>query len=124
MNIRSGHRPRDPMARPTDPADSPVVGGGAYDNGLAGTAGPPRGLARGTRRPRGELLRFLIFLFVLAGLVLAGLITVGRPLLRAAVVGLAENSRPMLQVGVVDSLVREDIGPQLTQPPSTDASNV
>jgi UPF0755 protein len=70
------------------------------------------------------LLRFIVFLLVLAGIVLIVLVTAARPLVRAAVVPWAEDNLGALRIGFVAQLVREDLGPALTSPASTDATVV
>jgi UPF0755 protein len=70
------------------------------------------------------LVRFAIFLFVLAALVLVTLATVARPIVRAAIVPWAEDNQGALKVGFVADLVREDLGSALTAPASADASIV
>jgi UPF0755 protein len=69
-------------------------------------------------------LRFLLFLLLGAGLVLALLVTVGRPLVRGVVVGLAGENPSALGIGFVADMVREDLGPNLTDPAGPDTTDV
>ena len=78
---------------------------------------------RGSGRPSG-VLRFLIFMVIFSGLVLAGLVTVGRPLLESAVVGWASDSPSALNMPFVADLVGENLGAKLTTPASTDPTPV
>jgi UPF0755 protein len=72
------------------------------------------------RRPGGGfrlpgILRFLLFAGILAGVVLVALLTVGRPLVRAGVVGWAwNNPSSIVRFPFVGDLVREDLGSTLT----------
>jgi UPF0755 protein len=73
----------------------------------------------------GGLVRFLLFLGVLAAGVMLVLITVARPILRMAIAPWAEdNPGAALSIGFIADLVREDLGPALTSPASTDATTV
>jgi UPF0755 protein len=114
MSIRGERGPRDEVA----------VGGAPHQNGYRRTGRYGRGPGDQRRFDRyGDrrggvtgLLKFLLFLLVLAGLVVAALFTVGRPIARLAVVSLAEDNPSALRVGFIADLVREDLGPALTQP--------
>jgi peptidoglycan lytic transglycosylase G len=70
------------------------------------------------------IVRFLVFLFALAALVLVLMLTVARPIVRAVVVPWAWGNPGALQIGFVSDLVREDLGAALTDPASTDPSVV
>jgi UPF0755 protein len=72
----------------------------------------------------GGILRFLLFLVVLAAIVLLVLVTVARPLLRAVVVPWAWDNPSLMQISFVSDLVREDLGSALTDPASQDATKV
>jgi UPF0755 protein len=142
--VRRGAGPRDPMARPIEqPRTPPGRGGngsGGRSNGGSGGGGQGNGPGNGYARPprdryrypderrggsgMGGLLRFLIFLAVMAGLVLTVLMTVGRPVFRSIVVGFAEDSPGALRIEFVRDLVAEDIGPALDAPASDDATEV
>lgn len=120
MTIRSGGRPRHEPGFGDDPRRS-------FDE-----AGPP--VWEPARRPRlgsngrgsglGGLLRFLVFLVVLAGLVLTALLTVLRPALAAAVVGWAGDNPAAWRIPVVADLVREHLEPELAARASADPTEV
>lgn len=127
MTIRSGRGPRDdaPHAQPMDP--------GAYDTHPG--SGPARDVRRsgngygngyGDRRGGGVggFLRFLVFALVLAFIVLAGLLTVLRPVVAAAVVDWAYDNPGALRIPFVADLVRDNLGDALRQPASADATEV
>jgi UPF0755 protein len=114
MSIRGGRGPREDLA----------VGGGSRQNGYQRTGRYGRGPGDQRRYDRygdhrgglGGLLRFGIFLAVLAALVIVALLTVARPIARIAVTSLAEDNPSALKVGFIADLVREDLGNQLTTP--------
>jgi UPF0755 protein len=70
------------------------------------------------------LLRFVIFLAILASVVLLVMATVARPVVRMVVVPWAEGNSGALRIGFVEDLVREDLGSALTDPASSDPSGV
>jgi UPF0755 protein len=124
MTVRGGRGPRDPMVDP-EPQPTPAEIGyrraGRYGRG----PGDPRRYERyGRGGGLGGLIRFLLFLAVLAAAVSLVLITVARPILRMAVAPWAEQNPGVLSIGFVADLVREDLGPALTTPASSDASTV
>ena len=80
----------------------------------AGGRSSPERARGGGAGTGGGLLRFGVFLLVLAGLVLVVLFTVGRPLVRGVVVGMAGDNPSALGIGFVADMVREDLGPVLT----------
>ncbi len=125
MTVRGGRGPRDPMAGPEPAGGQPTNGyrrTGRYGRGPGDQRRYERYGGRGGGLP--ALLRFFIFLFVLAGIVLITLSTVARPLLRAAVVPWAEDNMGALKIGFVADLVREDLGPTLTAPAGADPTVV
>ncbi|HEV2005718.1 MAG TPA: endolytic transglycosylase MltG [Candidatus Limnocylindrales bacterium] len=68
-------------------------------------------------------IRFLIFGGVLAGVVLIALLTAGRPLIRAGVVGWAwDNPSAITRFDFIAEFVREDLGDGLTAPAGTDTA--
>ena len=68
-------------------------------------------------------IRFLIFGGVLAGVVLIALLTAGRPLIRAGVVGWAwDNPSAITRFDLIAEFVREDLGDALTAPAGTDTA--
>lgn len=70
------------------------------------------------------LLRFVAFLIVLSASVLLVMVSVARPLTRAVIVPLAWDNQGLMQIGFVSELVREDLGPALTDPAGSDPSVV
>ncbi|HEU0234943.1 MAG TPA: endolytic transglycosylase MltG, partial [Candidatus Limnocylindrales bacterium] len=121
MTIRGGAGPRDDrtQARPADP--------GTYDDyrPRRDPWEPPR-----RRRPTGGsggaggAIRFLVFTLVLAGIVLLGTITVLRPLVGGAVLDWAYKNPGSFDIALIAGLIREDLGPLLTDPASDDPSDV
>ena len=94
MSVRGGRGPREPMAVPVSSSERRKNGyqrTGRYGRGPATSA-----VSRATATKvaaLGGLLRFIIFLAVLAVLVLVVMATVARPLVRMVVVPLAEGTR-------------------------------
>lgn len=135
MTIRGGGNPRDDRGaaperpsmahRPGDAATRPrrsrSTGGSGLRSGTLSAHEMSR-RQRGTSGP--ATLRFVLFLLVAAGLVLALLVTVGRPIVRGVVVGLAGQNPGALGVGFVADMVREDLGPALTDPAGSDTTDV
>jgi|tagenome__1003787_1003787.scaffolds.fasta_scaffold20981587_3 UPF0755 protein len=113
MSIRGGRGPRDEAG-----------GGGSWRNGYQRTGrygrgpGDQRKYERYGSRTGGlsGILRFVLFLAVLAGGVLLVMATVARPLVRAVVVPWADDNPAALRIPFVEDMVREDLGPALTQP--------
>ncbi len=93
-----------------------------------GRGNPP--VAPRGRRPDGRsgfrlpgIIRFLLFGGILAGLVLIVLLTALRPVLRAGVAGWAwENPGSIMRFPFLSDLVREDLGPTLTERAGTNAT--
>lgn len=112
------HRPGETAARTGRARSS---GGGALRSGTV----PASELAgrRGGGRGSGSL-RFVLFLLLAAGLVLALMVTVGRPLVRSVVVGLAGENPTALGIGFVADMVREDLGSALTDRAGPDTADV
>ncbi|HEU0244400.1 MAG TPA: endolytic transglycosylase MltG [Candidatus Limnocylindrales bacterium] len=117
MSIRGGGGPRDER-------DS----GGMYRNGYHRTGrygrgpGDQRKYERYGSRNGGlaGILKFVLFLGLLAGGVLLVMVTVARPLVRAVIVPWADDNPAALRIPFVEDLVREDIGAALTaQAPGT-----
>jgi UPF0755 protein len=120
MTIRDGGRPREqaPGGYPIHPD--------AYDapwpeQDLGRTA---NGRRRGGGGGLGGLVRFLLFAFILATVVLVAAVTVLRPIVRGAVVSWAGDNPAALGLPFVAALVREDIGPALDAPASNDPTEV
>jgi len=111
MSIRGGRGPRD------DQDDA-----GNYRNGYHRTGRYGRGPGDQRKYERygsrnggmGGILRFIVFLGLLAGGVLLVMVTVARPLVRAVIVPWADDNPAALRIPFVEDMVREDIGPALT----------
>ena len=140
MTIRSGGRARGgsqahPAERGTydegwQPGYAKEVHGGRGRGGR-GTAGGndggdgSNGWGNGRRRRRvPPIVKFLAFALVLGALVLAALVTVLRPVVRDAVLGWATDNPAALGMPFIADLVREDLGSKLTDPASTDTTQV
>ncbi len=125
MSIRGGGAPREPIAAPPD-------GGGRRPNGYQRTGRYGRGPGDQDRYARyndsggglGGVLRFLIFLVILAVAVLLLMATVARPIVRMVVVPWAEDNPSALRISFVADLVREDLGASLIEPAGTDPTEV
>ncbi len=122
MSVRGGRGPRDP-------GDGQDSGRRANAYARTGRFGRGPGDQRryegyGDGRGRGGILRFILFLIVLALIVLATMATVARPLVRAVVVPWADGNAGALRIGLVADLVREDLGAALTDPAGSDPSVV
>jgi UPF0755 protein len=125
VSVRSGQGPRDPIPPPgqdTTRRADPYRRAGRYGRG----PGDQRRYERyGDRQSGvGGVVRFLVFLFVLAAVVLVVMATIARPVLRAVVVPWAWSNPSAQEIGFVSDLVREDLGAALTAPASTDPTEV
>jgi len=100
-------------------------GGPGAGNGNGSGGHGSNGLGNGRRR-RGVpgIIKFLAFALVLGALVLTTLVTVLRPLVRSAVLGWATDNPAALGMPFIADLVREDLGSKLTDPASTDTTQV
>jgi UPF0755 protein len=137
MSVRGGGRPRDSQAyrltdveideehyaRAPDVTRSSRRGRGGPDSPRAGGR-PPQAPRAGGGFGFGGLLRLLAFMVVLAGIVLVFSLTVLRPVVAGAVVGWAADNPSALRLPFVEGLVREDLGPALTDAPGTDPAQV
>ncbi len=125
MSVRGGRGPRDPMAGPEPTA-------GRRRNGYHRTGRYGRGPGDQRRFEAygdsggglGGLIRFVLFLVILAAVVLLVMATVARPMVRMVVVPFAEGNPGALKIGLVEELVREDLGATLTQPAGADPTEV
>ena len=137
MTIRSGGRPRDSrsgqqahpakegtFAEPWEPDYRRPRGNGNGGNGGNSLGGNGGGYGRRRGGGFGGILRFLIFALILGAIVLALLLTALRPLVRNTVLGWASDNPAALGVPFVADLVKEDLGPKLTDAASTDTSQV
>lgn len=124
MTLRGGGRPRDQRTQ-TRPVDESY---GDED----WRSRDARWVAHQTRNGRrgggglgiGGFLKFLVFTLVMAAVVLVGLLTVLRPVVAGAIVDWAYDNQGALRVPFVADLVREHLGPELTDKASTDATEV
>jgi UPF0755 protein len=138
MTIRSGGRPRDnrpaqqahPIKQETSSEPPPPDFRLPRGNGNGGKGGGNGygSIGNGYGRRRGGgfggILRFLVFALILGAIVLAVLLTALRPMVRDAVLGWASDNPAALDVPFVADLVREDLGAKLTDPASTDTTQV
>jgi UPF0755 protein len=132
MTIRDGGSPRDDGGdTPDRPSMAHRPGDGAARSRSDDGPGPrsstlsARELARQRAGGSGlPSLRFALFLVLAAGLVLTLLVTVGRPIVRGAVVDLAGENPSALGIGFVADMVREDLGSALTDPAGSAATDV
>lgn len=122
MTIRGGGRPRDPRAR-VQQFDDDAYRDEDWTNRDVRWAGAPQ-----RRRKQGSglggFLRFVLFALIMAGVVLVGLLTVLRPVVSGAVVDWAYDNPGALRIPFVADIVRERLGPDLTQPASGDKTEV
>ncbi len=120
MTVRGGRGPREPMAVPATGDEPEGRRLNAYERtGRYGRGpGDPRRDGRYRSRSGGflTLVRFTLFMGVLAVGVLLVMITVARPLTRAIIVPLADSNPGLLRFGFVEDFVREDLGASLTDP--------
>lgn len=123
MTVRGGGRPRDPRteARPLDD--------GYYDEDWRSrdarwAARPRNGRRGGGGLGIGGFLKFLVFALVMAAVVLVGLLTVLRPVAAGVIVDWAYDNQGALRFPFVADLVREELGPELTDKASTDSTEV
>lgn len=122
MTIRSGKRPRDAREYQARPFDPDAYATESYD----GYGEPPRRHRSGGGGGSGlvGLLKFLVFAFVLAAIVLVVLLTALRPVVNSVVLDVAQDNPAALQLPFVKDIVREDLGAALTEPASTDPTQV
>jgi UPF0755 protein len=123
MTIRSGKRPRDSREFQARPFDPDAYATETFD----GDREPPRrnrsGGGSGVSGLLG-LVKFLVFALVLGAIVLVVLLTALRPLVNSVVLDIAQDNPAALQVPFVKDIVREDLGPALTEPASQDTTQV
>jgi UPF0755 protein len=128
MTIRGGGRPRDDrsQAHPENRRPHP-------DEHLAfadARSWQPYGVSRARNGRKGQhggifgLVRFLAFALVLAAAVLAVMLTALRPFVGGAVAGWAYDNPGALRIPFVADMVRESLGPELTDPVSDDPSEI
>jgi UPF0755 protein len=129
MTIRSGGRPRDrrqPHARRFDPdAYATDYVPEAYEPSRRagnGNGGGRRGGGRGSGIA--GIIKFLLFALLLGALVLVVALTALRPLVNNAILGWAADNPAALNLPFVADLVRDDLGDALTDPVSSDPTQV
>lgn len=122
MTIRSGKRPRDAREYQARPFDPDAYATESYD----GYGEPPRRQRSGGGGSSGlvGLLKFLVFALVLAAIVLVVLLTALRPVVNSVVLDVAQDNPAALQLPFVKDIVREDLGAALSEPASTDPTQV
>ena len=109
-------------ARPADAGDA-----GERDRSSsyrAGVGRPPSGGPRRGRLGLPGVVRFFLFIGLLAALVLTVSLTVLRPVVARAVVDWAAQNPSALRLPFVADLVREDLGAALTTPASSDPAQL
>lgn len=121
MTIRGGGRPRDPRTEGLY-AEDDAYGDPGWTSDVRRTATSPRNGPH--KSGLGGLLRFLLFALIMAAVVLAGLLTVLRPVVAGVVVDLAYDNPGALRVPFVADIVRERLGTELTGRASTDPTEV
>jgi len=121
MTIRSGGGPRDDrqQARPAPR--------GTYDDFRPGQdPWEPQRRRRASNGGGGAggVLRFLVFALVIGGVVLIGAFTLLRPLVGGAVLDWAYRNPGSYDIPFVADMIREDLGPLLTEPAGDDPTDV
>lgn len=132
MTIRSGGRPRDPRDRRRPHARPFVEDAYATEYEPIDFEPSRRDVVRGGGGRRGGgggsgilgLLKFLIFILVLAAVVLALAMTILRPVVNSAIRGWAMDNPGAWDIDFVNELVREELGDALTEPASSDETQV
>jgi UPF0755 protein len=121
MSVRGGGRPRD-GARPASPGAPPAGPREPWRQ-------PPSRVRTERYAPRhgsslAGLLRFIVFAVVLGGFILVVLATALRPLTRSLVLGYAFDNPGSMRIDFVADLVREELGSTLSDPASSDPSEL
>lgn len=125
MTIRSGGRPREPRgqhARPYQPdAYATENHPERYEPVRSGRNG---GRGGGGGSGLVGLLKFLVFALVLAAVVLVVSLTALRPVVNSAVMSVAGDNPAVLRLPFIADIVRENLGPSLTQSLSDDPTQI
>jgi UPF0755 protein len=124
MSVRGGQGPREPMVGPapsTGRRKSGYQRTGRYNRG---PGDQHRFEGYGDQHGLEGLVRFVLFLAVIALVVLLIMATVARPVLRMVVVPWTDGNPGALRIGFVADLVREDLGAALTTPASANSTEV
>jgi UPF0755 protein len=122
MTIRSGGRPRDTRAQPAHPYDPD-----AYATEIIPEFSEPVPRKRnGGGGGHGIIgfLKFVVFALILGAVVLAVGLTALRPVVASTVMTVAEDNPAALTVPFVEDIVRENLGPALTTPVSTEPTQI
>jgi UPF0755 protein len=123
VTIRSGRKPRDRGDQQARRYDSDAYATEtSRDEDRASRPGGRRGGSG--RSGFAGLLRFVAFAAVLAAIVLVVALTALRPAVNGLVLGIAEDNPATLQLPFVKDIVREDLGAALTNPVSSDPTQV
>jgi UPF0755 protein len=128
MTMRSGGRPRDPRPHvrryESDAYATDYVPEGYEPSRRYGYEGRHNRRRRGGGSGLGGVIRFLLFSVLLAGIVLVVALTALRPVVNNAILSFAQDNPAALRFPFVADIVREDLGTALTQPVSSDSSQV
>jgi UPF0755 protein len=129
MTIRGGGSPRDGVRQAHPLGEVPIdedhyARPPSSDRPIASNGGRTGGQRRSGGSGLGGLVRLGLFIVVLAAVVLVAGLTVLRPVVARAVVDYATKNPSALKLPFVADLVREDLGPALTDAPSTSATDV
>lgn len=131
MTLRRGGSPRGSQAHQSGPGDE--ARGPLPEARLERDLRDPdelrrlraeRARGRSGRSPLPGLLRFLVFAVILAAVVVVVGVTVMRPVVSGAIVAWASDNPGALRLPFVADLVRADLGPKLTEPASSDPTQV
>jgi UPF0755 protein len=109
LTIRNGGRPRDPRSAAWSPDPRTLNG---------------RRLRSRRGSSIGGLVRFFAFALILAAIVVGGALTILRPVVSDALVSWGYDNPGALRLPFVADLVRERLGPSLTDAPSRDSREV
>jgi UPF0755 protein len=131
MTIRSGGRPRDPRDRRQPHARPYVEDAYATEYDPIDFEPSRRDVVRGGGRRGGGggsgfmgLVKFFAFILILAAIVMALATTVLRPVLNTAIKGWAMDNPGTWDIDFVADIVREELGDSLTEPASSDPTQV
>jgi UPF0755 protein len=123
VTLRSGRKPRDRHDQQARRYESDAYASEtSRDEDRAST--PRRNRGGSGRSGFLGLLRFAAFAAILAAIVLVVALTALRPAVNGLVLGFAEDNPAALQLPFVKDIVREDLGAALTDPISSDTTQV
>jgi UPF0755 protein len=131
MTIRSGGRPRDPRDRRQPHARPYVEDAYATEYDPIDFEPSRRDVVRGGGRRGGGgsngfvgVVKFFAFILILAVVVMGLATTVLRPVLNTAIKGWAMDNPGAWDIDFVNDIVREELGDSLTEPASSDPTQV